>query len=64
MTLGDIGKSLGTTSMMIRWRDAHPQLAGTDEDLIVKMIKELREILGGDEIVIGTSCTLLLFKKE
>ena len=63
-TLDNIGKSLGTTSMVTRWREAHPQLARTDEDVIVKMNKELREILGGDEVVIGTSCTLLLFKKE
>lgn len=51
-------------SMMIRWREAHPHLVGTDEDLIVKMLKELKEIMVGDEIVIRTSCTLLLFKKE
>ena len=49
--------------MVTRWREAHPQLAGTENDVVVKMAREMREFLGGEELVIGRSCVLLLFKK-
>ena len=56
---------LGTASSVTRWREAHPQLAGTEQDIAVKMARELKELLGGKEfVVIGRSCVLLLFKKN
>ena len=55
---------LSTASMVTRWRESHPQLAGTEQDIAVKMAKEMREVLGGEELVIGQSCVLLLFKRS
>ena len=63
ITLAQLQKKLGTTSMVTRWRDAHPHLANTDEDVVVKMAQEAREAIGGEELIVGNSCSLLLFKK-
>lgn len=57
-------KRLGTASAVTRWREAHPQLAGREQDVVEKMAREMRELLGEDEIVFGRSCVLLLFKKS
>ena len=64
LTIETMEKRLGTASMVTRWREAHPGLAGTEEDVLAKMAREMRELLGGkEELVIGQSCVLLLFKK-
>ena len=49
--------------MVTRWREAHPQLVGTEQDVVAKMAKEMKDLLGEGEVVIGSSCALLLFKK-
>ena len=64
VTLTQLQKQLGTVSPVARWRDAHPHLVNTDEDIVVKMIQEAREAIGGEELIVGKSCTLLLFKKD
>lgn len=62
--MGQLQKKIGTASMVTRWRDAHPDLANTDEDVVVQMTQEAREAIGGEDIIVGNSCTLLLFKKD
>ena len=62
-TLERMQKRLTTASTVTRWREAHPHLAGTEQDVVVKMAREMREILGGEKVIIGQSCVLLLFKK-
>ena len=62
-TIEKMQKQLGTSSLVTRWREAHPQLAGTEQDVVVKMAREMREVMGGEELVYGSSCALLLFKK-
>ncbi|KAM0796858.1 S-adenosyl-L-methionine-dependent methyltransferase [Usnea florida] len=57
-------KRLGTASAVTRWREAHPQLAGTEQDVVEKMTRGIKELLGEDKIVFGRSCVLLLFKKS
>lgn len=64
VTIEKMEARLGTASMVIRWREAHPRLAGTEEDVVARMAREMREILGREELIIGQSCVLLLFKKE
>ena len=64
LTIETIKARLGTASMVTRWREAHPQLAGTEQDVVARMVREIRELLGGDEVVIGQSCVLLLFQKS
>ena len=53
-----------TTSPVTRWREAHPDLVGTDLDCVTVAVKELKEALGGqDWLEIGTGMALLLVKK-
>lgn len=63
VTIERMQERLGTASMVTRWREAHPQLAGTEQDVVMKMGREMREIMGEEELIIGQSCVLLLFKK-
>ncbi|CRG87841.1 Putative methyltransferase DDB_G0268948 [Talaromyces islandicus] len=37
---------LGTMSPVIRWREAHPDLAGTDQDCVEVVIRQLCEAIG------------------
>ena len=62
-TIETLKARLSTASMVTRWRKEHPQLAGTEQDIVAKMVKEMREVIGGEELVFGRSCVLLLFKK-
>ena len=64
ITLAQLQRKLGTASMVTRWRGAHPDLANTDKDVVVQMAQEAREAIGGEDITVGNSCTLLLFKKD
>ena len=64
ITLAQLQASIGTASMVTRWREAHPDLVGTEEDVLVKAIKEFREIIGGEELMVGLDCHLLMFKRD
>ena len=64
VTLAQLQATLGTASMVTRWREAHPELVGTEEDVLVEASKEFREIIGGEELVVGLDCHLLLFKRD
>jgi len=70
VTLAGIEQLSGTGSPIVRWREAHPDLAGTERDCVRVMVKQLQEVLGikeGDEdkvkIKIGTSIVLLMVKR-
>ena len=63
VTLEELSKTLGTASMVLRWREAHPALAGTNEDVVVRAMNDVREVLGREDLVVGTGCVLLIFKK-
>jgi hypothetical protein len=64
-TLEQEEHGLGTASMVTRWREENPELAGTDKDVVKLHIKDLREALGGQEsLVVGSGIAILLFKKE
>ena len=54
---------LGTASMVIRWREAYPELAHTKDDVVAKGMRELREVSGRSKLDFGSSGVLLLFKK-
>ena len=64
VTMARIQELLSTASMVTRWREAHPELTGTGEDIVVKGVKRIREALGGDSLVLGTSCSLLMLKRD
>jgi SAM-dependent methyltransferase len=70
-TLERLGNSLGTASMVTRWREAHPELVGTDQDCVKSTMDEIARVLGEDESVdlkslkirTGSAVVLLLFKR-
>ena len=64
VTVARLMKVYETTSPMARWRQANPELIGTDSDILVKTARDLREALGGENMVIGFGCFLLLFTRE
>lgn len=67
LSLAELEKGLGTASMVTRWRDAHPDIANTDRDCVVKTIRRIRELVGpdaGDKIKGHGSTVILLFKRK
>jgi hypothetical protein len=55
---------LGTSSVVERWREANPELAGTGKDCVEECIGNMRQALGEKEsFVVGTGTALLLFKR-
>ncbi|TVY41651.1 putative methyltransferase [Lachnellula occidentalis] len=65
MKLAEVEQGLATASMVTRWREAHPDLVGTEQDCVKVFVKDLREALGGeDEVLSGGATTILLFKKS
>lgn len=64
MTLGHVEKGLATTSPVKRWRDAHPDLAGTEKDIVAVLVSELKEAMGDlKSVVTGGGAAILLVKK-
>ncbi|KAK5716468.1 hypothetical protein LTR15_009359 [Elasticomyces elasticus] len=57
--------ALATSSSVIRWREAHPDRVGTEEDPVTSMINHVRAIVGDevDRITVAPSCTLLLLRR-
>ena len=64
ISLEDFAGGLATASMVTRWREAHPELVGTHEDVVAVTVRELREALGGREWFEGGSATALLMLKR
>lgn len=61
--LVDLEAGLGSASMVVRWREANPDKALTDEDPVVITMKRLRELSGGrDRLVLSPSFSLLLMR--
>ncbi|CZR66547.1 related to trans-aconitate 3-methyltransferase [Phialocephala subalpina] len=71
LDLDTMEKMLGTASPVQRWRDAHPETAGTDRDIIKIIRKEVERLLHeagvekGKEVVRGNiKGVLMIFKKK
>ncbi|KAJ5113057.1 S-adenosyl-L-methionine-dependent methyltransferase [Penicillium angulare] len=67
-TVNKLSASLQTASMVTRWREAHPDLVGTEEDCVAKAMAEVRQALGVKEdenpsFKVGNGTALLLFKR-
>lgn len=45
-TLAEIREGMSTASMVTRWRDAHPELVGTDRDCVNVLIQKLKAAAG------------------
>lgn len=65
-TLDDLEDRLGTASMVTRWREAHPDLAGTERDCVKEMGAEIRRAMGDEnpKFKTGSAVVLLLFKRR
>jgi trans-aconitate 3-methyltransferase len=62
---------LGTGSAETRWRQAHPDLVGTEEDVVRKMRREIERLLweagvekGKERLRGSVAAAILLFKKK
>lgn len=66
--LADLASGLGTSSMVTRWREDHPELSGTDGDCVVQTTRAISKAMGLDTqdfgrltIKVGYATILLLF---
>lgn len=67
VTIDDLEKSLNTASMVTRWREANPELAGTEHDCVKVTIGEIRRAMGisqGGSIRTVNGVAILLFKRN
>ncbi|KAH8904894.1 S-adenosyl-L-methionine-dependent methyltransferase [Coniochaeta sp. PMI_546] len=70
-TLDMLEKMLGTTSPIARWREAHPEVANTEQDVVRIMRREIEDLFrqagveqGKELIQGGVSGVLLLVKRR
>ncbi|GKZ25173.1 hypothetical protein AbraIFM66951_001131 [Aspergillus brasiliensis] len=66
-SLQELGNSIGTASMVTRWREAHPEEAGTELDCVNVTLAEVKKALGDDwsgDLRLGHSAVVLLFKRR
>lgn len=70
LDLDTLEKMLGTSSPVTRWREAHPEAVGTEEDVIRRMRREIERLLHeagvekGKEMVRGGEAGVLLMVKK
>lgn len=63
-------KILGTGSPVTRWREAYPELAGTEDDVVRRMRREIERLLHeagvekGKEVIRGGEAGVLLMVKK
>lgn len=66
VSLEELERSLGTASMVTRWRAANPRLAHGSGDCVRTAMREVRNALGvfdGGKLRVGHSSVVLLFKR-
>ena len=65
-SLQGLESSLGTASMVTRWRAAHPEEAGTEMDCVNVSLAQVKNALGDTcgELKLGHSSVVLLFKRR
>ncbi|OJJ47323.1 hypothetical protein ASPZODRAFT_132318 [Penicilliopsis zonata CBS 506.65] len=67
-SISRLERGLGTASMVTRWREAHPELANTDQDCVAVTMRQVREALGNTEadatFRTGQATVILLFKRQ
>ena len=56
-------KMLETVSPVTRWREAHPDLVGTERDCVTEHINQMKEVVGAPVLRGGTATALLMFKR-
>lgn len=61
--LEDLERGLETSSSVIRWREANPDKALTGDDPVKLTVRRLRELMGGEGLVVSPSFVLLMMKR-
>ncbi|KAI6881371.1 UNC-50 family protein [Hortaea werneckii] len=57
-------KGFSSSGPVIRWREANPEKANTDQDPIRVIAQRLKQVVGEQtKLVLAPSCTLLLFRR-
>ncbi|KAI6978426.1 UNC-50 family protein [Hortaea werneckii] len=57
-------KGFSSSGPVIRWREANPEKANTDQDPIRVIAQRLKQVVGEQtDLVLAPSCTLLLFRR-
>ena len=56
-------QALGTVSSVTRWREAHPELAGTERDCVTEVLRQVRQVVGERKLRGGGPTALLMFKR-
>ncbi|CAD6448352.1 9effb1a1-46ac-418b-845d-27a2c489f271 [Sclerotinia trifoliorum] len=64
VTLTEAEEALGTANMVTRWREAHPEKAGTEKDILKLHVGEVRKVMGGRESMLVGSSTAIIFVKK
>lgn len=63
-TLTSFIKGFGSSSMVIRWRQANPEKANTEQDPVNLTVEALRGVVGADDqLLLGPSTSLLLLRR-
>lgn len=62
--IGVYEQALSTVSAATRWREAHPDLAGTERDCVAEVLRQMRQVLGERAAGGGGATVLLMFKKR
>lgn len=61
--LEDLERGLETSSSVIRWREANPDKALTEEDPVLLTTSRIRELIGGESLVVSPSSVLLMLRR-
>ncbi|TAQ91385.1 Geranylgeranyl diphosphate synthase/Squalene synthase [Chlorociboria aeruginascens] len=61
--MGYYEKAIGTASSVTRWREAHPELVGTEKDCVTELLAQLREVIGERGLRGSGPIALLMFKR-
>ena len=69
--MAELARRLDTASMVARWREANPGLAGTEADCVSESIRGVAEAMGKGGVPLqdvrirtGSAMVLLLFKRD
>lgn len=63
MRLEDLARGLETSNSVIRWREGNPEKAMTREDVVFSLVERIRQLVGGETVVLSPSFVLLLMRK-
>ncbi|TDZ58245.1 putative methyltransferase [Colletotrichum trifolii] len=63
-TIPEMEQTLGSAGMVIRWREANPDKALTDEDVVTVTARRLQEVVGvSEKLSLGHSTIFLLLRR-